>query len=150
MSQSFVLSKKALRGVIKKVENDRAARDDRKANANARAERKRLEREVEAARIAAEKLAVQQYEQECKTVNAIRRKGGNVISLNIPCRIHVPTFTAALAHLGLDSCDLLAYVNLTQRKKAAKLYANTLADALHMAYPSANMKRKHPMFMGVV
>lgn len=150
MSQSFTLGKKALRGVINKVENDRAARHDRKANANARAERQKLEQETEAARLAVERLENERYESECKTVNAIRRKGGATIGLVNPVRVHVPTFNAALTKLGLDSCDLLAYANKVQRQKSAKLWGQNLADALNMAYPKANMKRKHPLFMGIV
>lgn len=150
MSDTFVLPKKIQAKLVVMVENDRAKRDDRKAAANARKEQQRLEQETAAAREAAEKLADEQYQRGIKTINAIRRKGGNVIGLVNPVRVHVPTFNAALEKLGLDSCDLLAYANKVQRQKAAKLWANHFADGLAMLYPKANMKKKHRLFMGVV
>ena len=120
------------------------------ASAAARTERENLERETEAARIAVERLESEEYERNCKTVNAIRRKGGATIGLINPVRVHVPTFNNALTKLGLDSCECLAYANKVQRQKSAKLWAQTFADGLNMAYPKANMKRKHPLFMGIV
>lgn len=138
----FVISKKAQAALIVKVET-------KAQNRQKWQEQQRLEREAAAAREAAEQLAAEQYTKDCKVVNAIRRKGGATIAITFPCKIHVPTFNAALQKLGLDSCELLAYGSPTQRHKAAKIWANQLADALHLAYPKANMKRKHPLFIGV-
>lgn len=149
-TQSFTLGKKALAKIVAKVETNAATRQNQKATATARAERQKLEQETEAARLAVERLENERYESECKTVNAIRRKGGATIGLVKTVRVHVPTFNKAMAKLGLDSCDLLAYANKEQRRKSAKLWAQTFADGLNMAYPKASMKRKHPLFMGIV
>lgn len=143
MSATFVLPKKKVAALMAVVEL-------KTENRKKLQEKVRLQKEAAAASEAAEREAAEKYQAECKTINAIRRKNGPTIGLTFKCKIHVPTFNAALEQLGLDSCECLAYANPTQRQKAVKIWANQLPDALHMAYPKANMKRKHPMFLGIV